>query len=550
MKTPLATPDPVSHTFSSQPSAAKQLSLIELLKQPAENRLATPNLSALTQRAVPTFLIQRKVGLEYQTAANLWTENEEDTELGYEAGIPFEEKEIYQGRRKLLYGDKVFEMPGYFHIESDDGEMEFVTEPFEEDQEGYNKLTIAVSMMSEFASLIEPITEKTLFSDIAKSFGAGNYDATRTSDKTQPDSSEQPALEVVKDESTSGEEDKEEVEQESDISTEDDYEEELSEPNVYVGNIKDPDNYPILNASPQASAGIRLDQLIAMFEKVNTMPQLSSMLLWTDRNKQGLTKQRPQRLIDYSLSTRSEAEKSSPTAPVNNLLFLVKHYLQGAKEYANDLGTSHLNYPKIAHPILVRTCFKSIFQQLTPGEKEIFRNQLYPIDGKSSSFQDTLGRKYTEPIYEKGYYDDQDKFHAPTTVLTIDQWLKSIIDVTEMSDKLSRLPGMMEGRGMGAMPEMDEVAKLDQRGQFQAPHKAVVVELRRLMNNVPHEDWVTLAQLVHHTVNQINQVKEFTLPEDFDINSKIEEVKNTQGVATAANLNEMPEGQTFYPEYD
>lgn len=454
-------------------------------------RLENKRPDHLAQTKLIEGMMQRKVGLEFQTKANLWIQPERDEEQGWERDIDVESAPVIQGRRKLLYGDKVFNLEGLFHIESDDGEVEFVSEPFEEDQQGYDMLTLAVSLMAEMANLIFYNPTET-FATVAEQFGAGTHDSKRV--------------------------------------------QEGEEYPVYVGNIKNPDDTPDLTASPQATIGVRLDKIVEMFEKVLAKRELSSFGRWSDRENPHLPLHRSQQVLKQVLKQGLERFEIIKTHPVNNFSFLVRSYLMSAKEYSPDLKDPK-NYPKIAFPIMARNSFKSIFNGLAQEDQEWFtRHKL--------TFVKMAERVLEEPLFTAGYFDDRGVFHSPDSVLKVGEWLDSITAEGTTPDKLSALPGMMRGRGLGAVPALDEVRKIDQRGTPIAPSKGVLFELRRLMTNVPPDEWVKLAQLVHQTMNEINEAEVYE-ETTIDIAQQTEHIKGTDG-STEGNLNEHPVTGSYY----
>lgn len=461
--------------------------------QRAQNSPFMPGAVPKAQAGYPAGTVQRKIGLEFQTLANLWIEPEADEDKGYDVEAKdFESAEVYKGMRKLLYGDKVFSMPGFFHIESDDGDVEFVTEPFDEDQAGFVKLTMAVQLMRRFAELIQD--GRTEFKDVVAGFGTGTFDAVRNKG-----------------------------------------EEEDSGDKVYVGNMKDTDEPPDLTASPQASIGIRLDKIIDMYEAVVKDKKLSSFALWGTDNP---AEHRSQKVTKDSLKSAKNADRSSK---LDNFIFLVINYLQGAKAYSPDL-TDSKNYPKVAHPVMVRTNFKSLYKQLSGEEQKRF------AEYKNGYLSRKTGRKFSEPIYEKGYWDDNKKFHKPKEVLTISQWLDSIEEGGGAPDKLSRLPGMAVGRGMGAMKNVDQVDKTDAEGKAKVASPGAVFELRRMMTRVPPDSWPELAQGVHHAVNAIHGAKQADAVSAEDIEEDVT-LKMAAEDQAAGNLNEEDVDQGTHPEF-
>lgn len=86
---------------------------------------------------------QRAIGFELQLIyTNLWEgKNDPGTTLGNQT----------KGNELLDYGDKVYEdKDKLFHIESDDGELEFVTNHFQENAEGMQKLVDAMQAAQHF----------------------------------------------------------------------------------------------------------------------------------------------------------------------------------------------------------------------------------------------------------------------------------------------------------------------------------------------------------------------------------------------------------------
>lgn len=419
-------------------------------KEAVSAKTQGPTARPQASSTLPAEAVQRKVGLEFQTSTNLWIEEPQ--------------------KEKLDYGVKVFDLPGQFHIESDDGEVEFVTEPVEEDQPGLDQLVEAVSNMADFAQIIwtqaSRVDTGALFSVVAQAFNAGQYQAQwKNSD-------------------------------------------------ILVGNFKDPQNTPDLAASPQATVGIPLDKLIDLMtvvtEKSERGDTLSGFAVGgkKDERGKGVILKTLEQVRGQSIYQKLDAHPK-----LKNFVAAVASYLNGAAEYSKTVADwpkeeEDPNYPKIAHPLMARNNFRTMFNMLEPIEQSIFAEEI----GVGGMLELTKSHRATDQIYHQGYFDEgKKKRQAPT----VEEWIESIVrpvrildrDVT-LPDKLSRLPGMMVGRGMGALEKPDEnVARTNLRGEPREAQEGAVFELRRIQRAMPSDKWVGLAVLVHQTVNEVNEAQ-------------------------------------------
>ncbi|MBS1531045.1 MAG: DUF4157 domain-containing protein [Bacteroidetes bacterium] len=454
--------------------------------------------AAEKQMASASGPVQRKVGLEFQTATDVWRQGEESDEEN--AAPPV--------KTKLPYGDKIFSAPG-FHIESDDGQVEFVTAPFEEDAGGLTGLVKAVQMMAQFANLIyqhwDEEQQPSLLSAIANAFGTGTYDSNRGEDEQ-----------------------------------------------VYMGNFEHPSNEPNVNASPQASVGIPLDSVIRLMQVLSANNEKGQKLGgFGNYGHAQPALHKSQEVIKRTLATKikkdsKELEALAEYRGLKNFVALVIHYLQGADAYAADLAREG-NYPKMAHPMMSRTNFRQIFGMMSVAENRLFV-ELFTPEKLVNLAKIRMGPD--DRIYPEGYRDEENVLQRDSAP-TIREWIASFNDLlVREPDKLSRLPHMQKGRGMGALAVKDKVAKTNTRGEAQKPKSAIVFELRRMATNVPPEEWANLAMLVHAAVNEINKAQAVTLDEDAmaAINAEIENDRGANDAEAGELEDNMAEG--VYPEYD
>jgi hypothetical protein len=402
--------------------------------------------------------IQRKVGLEFQTYAKLFN------------------------RKKQLppYGHKVFELPGLFHVESDDGDVEFVTEPFDEDKNGLVGLMTAVGGMVTMARLMERTRTDTQEEDepqapqliaVATAFGAGQFQST--------------------------------------------YPDEDSE--LHVGDPQSTDEGPDMRAAPQATVGVRLDEIPRLFEWLAANDKVAHRL----HGMESFLKPGTQSQAQIRLAGDLEVIAGSPTLGNENgalrgFITLILVYLRNAA-VSKD---AHREYVKIAHPVMARNSFTAMFDLLDEADQLQFL-RAYPPEVLLA--MSGTGRGLGDKLYPSDYKGEDDKVHASPTIRA---WLASIA----RDDRLAKLPGNIVGRGMGGSNHMDEVAK-DPKANVE-PATAPVFELRRMLQNVEPEDWLGLAKLVHQLMNVLNGQKESTLSADDKRNINTE-VNGYKDVANA-----------------
>jgi hypothetical protein len=423
---------------------------------------------SITQRRV----IQRAVGFEFQLpSANLWkySPTRKDTEPASEDFLP--------------YGKKVFEQSGQFHVESDDGEVEFVTKEFGEDKAGLGKMVQAVSNAANFANNFKGFPSyPTTVARVKARYGNGQL-----------------------------------VEQPEEVKSH------------RIGWKGDPasaledDN---LQAKPQTTVGLTLENIIEFARAIMQNEQQ-----WEAEAKTGNVVSKEMKTAtdwaqefsgDFQVVSLYSAQ-SAPQASkkVKNLVTLVLEFIsdsrQGSKvaeRYYNEALDHHnqdkskmkyhpgddapLLYPKANHTLMVRNNFRQMFELLDQTEKVDCKTLLEQM------YKDYLALSPDDRLYPYGYYSDQikpqdyytveaekDKLEGPKA----SEWLDLITSDTPSKSDLP-LPGTPQDRGMGALKKMDPV--LNNKNA-----QALIFELRSFEGPIIPDKWVDLAKAVHTIVAQV-----------------------------------------------
>jgi hypothetical protein len=419
----------------------------------------------ITQRRV----IQRAVGFEFQLpSTNLWkyTPTHKDTEPASEDFLP--------------YGKKVFEQSGQFHVESDDGEVEFVTKEFGEDKAGLGKMVQAVSNAANFANNFKGFPSyPTTVARVKARYGGGQL-------VDQP--------EEVKSHRIGWKGD--------------------------PASALDDDN---LQAKPQTTFGLTLENIIEFAHIIGQNKQKWEAEAGTGSVVSNEMKTAVDWAEEFSgdfqaVSTYSAVNAPQASKKVKNLVTLVLEFISDscqeskvAPRYYNEALEHHnqdknkmkyhpgddapLLYPKANHTLMVRNNFRQMFELL---------NQIEQVDCKKlleQMYKSYLGLQPDDLLYPYGYYSDQVKPQNYYTVAAekdkvegpkVSEWLDLITSATPSKPDLP-LPGTPQDRGMGALKKMDPV--LNNKNA-----QALIFELRSFEGPITPDKWVDLVKAVHTIV--------------------------------------------------
>jgi len=416
--------------------------------------------------------IQRDVGFEFEVqGTELWT----GALRGGEGD-----------RKKLAYADKVYDVPGSYHIESDDGRVEFVTVPFPETESGKREMVSAVTRAAglakrapEMATPLQPAVKLA-----AWTLRAGGK-------KVHAD-------------------------------------------NPWVGDFGSPDSFPGSTdatwAKPQTSFGVPLEKLIALAEA----------MMAGDTYHEGLTKYEPIEGADAKAGEREWAEgfldrtdlgTVSNVSSVRGYIGLLLTYIDEAQsayedradpEHAGQKKRYPMRYPKGVATLMARTNFRVMFDQV--------KDQWPPKLAKRADLYDMLTwfsqRDLGDQLYPYGYYDDAadpslwftpegDKWIVEGP--TMKEWLDSVFTDAELVGDTGgnvpagmdgrtapHLPGTPEKRGMGASTKMD---KVETRAKDTDPLTMVlapIFEFRGFAGPYPPDTWTRLAVSVFDLIHRVN----------------------------------------------
>lgn len=413
--------------------------------------------------ASPAPAIQRAIGFEFQLPlVKLW----KHAALSAPGTSDF-----------LPYGEKVFEHSGLFHVESDDGEVEFVTKAFAEDTAGRKELVKAVGKAAAFAYEFlgfpnYPITAL----QVKSAYGEGKlvgenspYWNPRIGSKLNPAASLDESDLLAKPQATFGMQ----LEKLLDLA-------------VYINK-----NHPEIPATDKPSvdvvkwemstaslwAGEFTDYYIAIDELITRQKGSASVRV------KNLATLISQFIIDSRQQTKADKRYYEEA--------LAYHQGDSAKMRYKPGENSPMLYPKAFHTLMVRNNFRSMYNLLDGAEKQQFNDLIQALSAEYADLdQDAL-------LYQHGYYSsvlipelyytneaEQHVLRGPK----VGDWL-AMIRGTAPSPADLPLPGTPSDRGMGALKSMDRV-----------PGKPLahspVFELRSFTGPLLPDRWVHLAEAV------------------------------------------------------
>ena len=460
-------PDPRTLTPSSILALQKTIGNRAVQRLLAQRERVSPEPARSSSKTV-----QRNIGFEFQTKTNLWQ------------GPPVVNDgpdKVPEERKLLPYGTKVLSVSDQFHIESDDGEMEFVTNDFNETDPAQRKnLLIAVREAAAFASkVIASAPPPTNLKKAQAIAGRGTLD---------------PAFKTT---------------------------------TVWMGDFAQPIQPEIEKlkfTKAQATGGVKLENIINLFEAMAGTAADPKAADWQtalgdDSGGTALAKVPHLAVINQGQAAMSEKLK--------NFVLLITKYVEDANDaFVKELPVlqavglpdenqvAPIPYPKAHHSLMARTSFKAMYKMLPPGDQLQFKNHF--VQELQNYFTQTIGYHgadeclYREApkegfMYPYGYYPDTVKpdqyftLAAKDKVLygpTIAEWFNSITDeVNPQQDKLTNLPGTPANRGMGAY----------NRGEKNDPGK-LVFELRGVGGGGLSEpsEWLPLAQKIVEALVWVN----------------------------------------------
>jgi hypothetical protein len=441
-------------------------------------RLAAGSAAAPSPRVarVPE-RVQRDVGFEFEVqGTHVWTG-------ALRAG---------EGdRKKLGYGVGVYDVPGLYHIESDDGRVEFVTEPFPETAAGKDDMSKAVTGAAGLA-------------------------------KAAPAKATTKAPAVTVDARTAGAGGK----KHGDLGTSD----------PWVGSFADPDTFPGSDeatwAKPQTSFGVPLGKLAALADAMMAGTTYHEGLTAFDPDDDARDSE-----VEWAKGFQDRTKQLAQVTQVGSVgsyLALLLTYIDEAKSAYEDhpdptaSGQQKrypMRYPKGVALVMARTNFGVMFDQVKDqwpvGLAK--RADLYRL------LEDRSGRKLGDQLYPYGYYDDAADPAVWFTPAgdqwivrgpTMGEWLDSIFTDAELvKDRSGQLPASMGGRtaphlpgtpakrGMGATTKTDKVGTRATGTDPLTMVEAPLFEFRGFNGPYAPDDWPGLALWVFDIIHRVNAME-------------------------------------------
>jgi hypothetical protein len=263
-------------------------------------------------------------------------------------------------------------------------------------------------------------------------------------------------------------------------------------------------------ANPQVTGGISFDKVIDMMSEVGEGDQ-KDVKKKDKASANELEKMTPTNPSAMAAKVKSAAPPAGLTKVSKELQGLGALMCSYLGEGAAGGGRKPLNYAKlISGSLLVRTDFGSLFMKLPEAERrelalhyEAFMDWLLGIAG--------LSGKADDPVFERGVYKnnaprtgknaDVTLSDAPELKITRRDWIMGIAGGVDWlsAKRFEEYKDNLEGLG-GIGGNMDAVGKNKKKGD----NKGVVMEYRKMRQDVFYEEWADLALGIFDYLSNLN----------------------------------------------
>ena len=289
-------------------------------------------------------------------------------------------------------------------------------------------------------------------------------------------------------------------------------------------------NGGLMYGEPQATAGIRLDQVANMME---TALGTGANPLETTEDKQrlgpgrgALTSKSPtdaaimgpspgaarlgiQQWIDINDDTHDQVPPGFGSDQLVSLLAMISVYMKIA---SNPISP----YPKVIAPLMARTDYAKIFQLLPQAEQDYLTADAQRFVTLALRAADMVGTRAL-PVFTGGFTqlsgidddDTRDDISDAIQQLTRGDWLTGLVQGT---DKLTKehFPSDLAKPWMESLGSLgdktENVGKKRWKGTS-TKTAAPIFELRRMQASLNHKDWLGYAQDVFEFISGVNDLK-------------------------------------------
>lgn len=280
-----------------------------------------------------------------------------------------------------------------------------------------------------------------------------------------------------------------------------------------------------LIAEPQATGGIRLDQLVGLLENLNDLPKKTSSekqqqehamgrsLMWGKEDKHRLLLAESPKAVRNAIAwyQQNNADKirppgtkiPPPTPELIGVLSIVRSYLM--------LAAGPISYLKTIAPLMARTDLGTIFEGVP--ERQFYRDNSHVFVGIALRSAEMKPPQINEPLFT-GKSDMIEGFHWDIVQLSLPKgdWLRSIVagrNMDLLTERNFRTPSVATYvSGLGGMgTQTDTVGVHRPNGNSTEVRDAPIFEFRRMASAIPHYLWPLLAADVFDWISEINDRK-------------------------------------------
>lgn len=394
------------------------------------DRYTGSGLGVMRKEVAPASgIIQRKVGLEFQTVGGRWNvKKEEDGRL-----------------KKLEHGSTALRPRNNgWKLLNDYNDFEYVTDAFDESEAGILALRQAATSAANYHM------------DLGTSLGNDNWEqrTTRASQTMQKD--------------IGG--------------------------TIYVANLEGQQS-----AHPQATVGITLEKLLKYGEDL-----AKDRSRWRTTETLSLAKKRvgwstkhpgsPLRGVATDSATLAKGE-GGLSAKGKSFLFLVSTYVKGTQSLIQR-GKAGTANAKNATAFMSRTNFLSLLTQLNPGDLTTLDTLLGADLGRNRLFGENDPALVTQSGREAG----------TNNAFLLSQWWAALRHPTTPEDLMQTMQDNDGSKAFHGLSDSSSLTGTTGPSDIGLAGTGVIIELRKLRNRVPPEEWGDFAEAIARTVKWINEV--------------------------------------------
>lgn len=254
---------------------------------------------------------------------------------------------------------------------------------------------------------------------------------------------------------------------------------------------------PKLKAAPQVTGGFRLDQVANMMQEVldKKGAKKDPKAIYSAKVNQAGSNQESNS-INQALTEAKKVKDLGYSDEMQGLVALILNYLWQAEKNSAQTREALANSKGIANAFMSRTDFVHNYNQ-TPESKD----QNMSSDEFLKMLKNVTELDMNEKVFPTGFKERASDRESHQLDLTRQEWL---INIAKGVDLLKKDQGDEQRKhlhsSLGALGEVD-----DEVGEDGNKVKAVVIELRRMQDAQPLENWQKVAENAFNFIEELNK---------------------------------------------